>query len=247
MLSVRSAVTARPTRPTETADETSSSSSSDSSLYELVDEDIPAPTRRLRVMNPDVIPVEERHDSVFDEIVGQAATIGTIGSLTARPPKRDLRSGSSTPADEGAALDYDGNGESIASMREAMNEGFARLNVHQQHLDQVVAHTDHKFSSHLEDDRALHEAQEAVAARERALEAQERALEAQIRAAREHRREAAERLGQRIVAEVVPMSAHGCAYGDVAEIRRCAAPKAEVQIVPDGSYPRFRLHRDGWI
>ena len=50
---------------------------------------------------------------------------------------------------------------------------------------------------------------------------------------------AEQRLAQRVVAEVVPISASGRAYGGVAEIRRSAATKVEYQMVPDGSYPRF--------
>jgi hypothetical protein len=217
MVSAHGAVAARPTSPTNTDDESSSSGGGES-LYEIVDEDARAATPRLRVMNPDVVVEGERHDSVIDNAAGQGAAIGTIGSLATTPQRHGLstpnysrprRYTALSPADA-SALAYDGNGSSIASMRQTMHENFARLNVHQHYLDQVVAHMNDAFSA-----------------------------EAQRRAVREQRREAAERLGQRIVAEVVPVAAQGRAYGDVAEIRRCAAPRVEAQMVPDGNYPRF--------
>ena len=189
----------------------------------------------------DSVVIENRHDSVFSMTADQTLPANTISALTARPQRRNLRHalGPSeyrksglrtvhTRADEEAALNHERNGESLASMRRVMNEGFARLSVHQRQLDQVVAHMNQTFSSHLEDDRAFRQAQaaqEAAADRVRALEAQRRVY--------------AKRVGQRIVAEVVPRAAHGRAYSDVEEIRRCAAQKVEFQMVPDGKYPRF--------
>lgn len=98
-------------------------------------------------------------------------------------------------------------------MQKRLNDDIERLDDKKRQLDQIVEHLN---------------AQDAAAA-----------WEAQVRAAREQREAAAWRLAQRIVAEGVPMSASGRAYGDVAEIRRCAAPKVEYQTVPDGNYPRF--------
>jgi hypothetical protein len=112
------------------------------------------------------------------------------------------------------AFENEGNGESIADLQKRMQEGLARLDPRLQELDQIRARQ--------EEERAAREAQEIAAARERAWEAQ-------IEAARERRKAAAGRLAQRIVAQVVPVSASGRAYGDVVEIRRCAGRRGNAR------------------
>ena len=233
MSSARGAVIARQPSFADSVDETSSEASSQ-------EEDTRAATRPY-VANTDIATVDKRQDSVMDTKTKQAATIGTNSTLTPRPERKDLRrsleasgyfkqrpSVLCTKAVEIAPEDDhdDENGEKwLASARHQIAQEHARLDVKQKHLDQIRATLDHK--------RAAREAQEFAAA-------QERAWEAQIRAAREQRRAAEQRLTQRIVAEVVPLSASGRAYGDVKEIRRCAATKVECQMVPDSYYPRFR-------
>lgn len=226
------AIAARKTSSIETADDTSSEAS-------FAEEDTGAATRP-RVANTDIASTEKRQDSVLDTMKEQATTSSAIDKLTPRPQRKDLRrslevsgyfkqrpSAPCTRADD-LALEDDGddeNGEKwLASARHQIAEEHARLDIKQLELDQMRAT--------LDDERAAREAQELAAARERAWEAQ-------IRAARERRKAAEQRLTQRIVAEVVPMSASGRAYADVAEIRRCAATKVECQIVPDSYYPRF--------
>jgi hypothetical protein len=225
------AIAVRKTSSAETVDEKSSEAS-------FQQEDAGAATWPY-VANNNIATVERRQDSVLDTMTEQAATIGSIGTLTPRPKRKDLqcsleasgyfkqRLGTSCTTIGEVALDDDDEiGEMwLASKRERMAEDHARLNVYQQQLDQMCAT--------LDDERAARKAQEFAAA-------QERAWEAQIRAARELRRAAEQRLAQMIVAEVVQMSASGRAYGDVAEIRRCAATKVEYQMVPDSYYPRFR-------
>ena len=186
----------------------------------------------------DIAAVERRHDSIFDSTKEQAATSSTIGTLTPRPPRKDLRAAlrvlqdprqqpgaPCTRVDDMALDDEDEEeAERVASWQRRIYDSHALLDVRQRELEQLAAG--------LEDEEAAREAQEVAAAHERAWEAQ-------MKAAREQREAAARRLAQRIVAEVVPMSAHGRAYSDVDEIRRCAAPKVEHQMVPDGNYPRF--------
>ena len=220
-ISARGAVAAPKTSSTETTDETSS----EESLYEPVLEDISAATR-LYVANNDIATVGRRHDSILDPTPEQAATSSILGTLTPRPPRKDLRASlralqgprqqpdaPCTRADD-MASENEGNGESIVIMRKRLYDDLERLDDKKRQLDQIAANMD---------------AQDATAA-----------WEAQARVAREQREAAAGRLAQRIVAEVVPMSASGRAYGDVAEIRRCAAPKVEYQTIPDGNYSRFR-------
>jgi hypothetical protein len=224
MRPARGAVAAPKTSFAETVDETSS----EESLCEFVEDNIGATTRPY-ASNNDIATMERRHDSVFIAKTEQAATNSKIHTLTPRPQRKDLRrslaasgyfkqqrNAPCTSADD-IALEDEGNGESIATMQKRTNERVALLDDRQRELEQVVANLN---------------AQELAAA-------QARAWEKQIRAARERRMAAAERLAQRVVAEVVPMSASGRAYGDVKEIRRCAAAKVEGQMVPDGSYPRF--------
>ncbi|KAM0701692.1 hypothetical protein Q7P35_010601 [Cladosporium inversicolor] len=227
------AISTRRTRFAGTADETSSEESD----YEIVDEDIGAATRPHTAKN-DIATMERRHDSGFGTTVEQAAISRGIGTLTPRPPRKDLRAAlrtlqdprqhpgaPSTKADDMATEDDDDDYESLAIMRQRDDDGHARLKVYQQQLDQIAAG--------LQAEHAARGVQELAAGRKRAWEAQ-------IRTAREQKEAAAGRLAQRIVAEVVPMSASGRAYGDVKEIRRCAAPKVEYQTVPDSCYPRFR-------
>ena len=219
-----------PTRSAVAASKPSSTeTSSEESIYEPVIEDICAATGPQAAKN-DIATMERRHDSVLDPMTGQAATSSTIGTLTPRPPRRNLRQSLMVPEDprqcpdnpctepDDITSENEGDGESIANMRKRLYDDLERLDDKQRQLDQIVANMN---------------AQDAAAA-------QERVWEAQIRVAREQREAASMLLAQRIVAEVVPMSASGRAYGNVAEIRRCAAPKVEYQMVPDGNYPRFR-------
>jgi hypothetical protein len=225
MRPARGPVAAPKTSFAETADETSS----EGSVSEIVVEDIGAATR-LYVSRNDITAMERRHDSLLIATTEQAANNSKIHTLTPRLQRKDLRrslvasgyfkqqpDAPCTTADA-ITLEDEGNGESITTMQKRTHERVALLDDRQRELAQIVANIN---------------AQEVAAA-------QERAWEVQIRAARERRMAAAERLAQRVVAEVVPMSASGRAYGDVKEIRRCAAAKVEGQMVPDGSYPRFR-------
>lgn len=226
------ATSTRRTSFAETTDETSS----EGSVYEIEVEDIGAATRPHNVKN-DTATMEERHDSVFESAAEQAAISRGIGTLTPRPPRKDLRAALRTLQDprqrpgapcttaDDVAVEDDECYESLAIMQKRDDDGHTRLNAYQQQLDQIAAG--------LEAEHAAREAQALAAAKERAWEAQ-------VRAARERKEAAAGRLAQRIVAEVVPMSASGRAYGDLREIRRCAAPKVEYQTVPDSCYPRFR-------
>jgi len=224
MRPARGVVAAPKTSIAETADETSS----EESTYESVVEDIGAATRPYMARN-NIATMERRHDSLLIPKTEHAATNSKIHTLTPRPQRKDLRrslvasgyfkqqpNAPCTTADA-ITLEDDGNGESIATMQKRTHERVALLDDRQRELAQIVANIN---------------AQEVAAA-------QARAWEKQIRAARERRMAAAERLAQRVVAEVVPMSASGRAYGDVKEIRRCAAAKVDGQMVPDGSYPRF--------
>ena len=224
-MSARGAVAAPITGLIETTDETSS----EESICEPVVEEIGTATRP-QMPNNDIATMERRHNSVLSPTTEQAATRSTIGTLTPRPQRKGLRQSPRvledprqqtgepcTKADD-MAFEDEGNGESIAAMRKRLYDDLERLDDKRRQLDQIVAGMD---------------AQDAATA-------QERAWKAQIRAAREQREAAARRLAQRMVAEIVPMSASGRTYGDVAEIRRCAAPRAEYQMVPDGNYPRFR-------
>lgn len=232
------AVAAPKTSFSETTDETSSDKiSSGGSIREPVVEETSNATCP-QVANNDVATMERRHDSVLNPTTEQAATSSYIGTLTPRPPRKNLRaslralqvprqqSGAPCTGADNTPLDVEDEDdkERLAIMKKRVYDGHALLDVRQQELDEFAAKLD-------EEDAAL-EAQELA-------DAKERAWEAQIRAAREQREAAAGRLAQRIVAEVVPMSASGRAYSDVAEIRRCAAPKVEYQMVPDGNYPRF--------
>lgn len=216
----------------ETADETSSEESD----YETTEGDIGAATQPY-MPKDDIATMEERHDSVFESAAEQAAISRGIGTLTPRPPRKDLRAtlrilrdprqqpGAPCTTADAVAVEDDEGFESLAIMQKRDDDSHARLNAYQRQLDQIAAG--------LEAEHAAREAQALAAAKERAWEAQ-------IRAARERKEAAAGRLAQRIVAEVVPMSASGRAYGDLREIRRCAAPKVEYQTVPDSCYPRFR-------
>lgn len=137
-----------------------------------------------------------------------------------------------------AATDSDDDGESLTIMRQRMDEGFAQLQRSQDQLDEIVAHmkqTDQTLSDHIEEDQIFREAR---CAREVA-DADERIAIADAKVLCERKKAEAERLGERIGAEAVPMSADGRAHCDLSEIRRCAAPRARYQMVPDSSYPRF--------
>lgn len=141
-------------------------------------------------------------------------------------------------AEEQAAIDSDDDGESLTIMRQRMADGFARLQRSQDQLDEVVARmnqADETLAEHIEEDQIIREAR---CAREVA-DAEERLVITDMKASCERKKAEAERLGERIVAEVVPLSADGRAYCDLAEVRRCAAPRAKYQMVPDSSYPRF--------
>lgn len=232
-MSVCGAVAAPKNSSTETTDETSS----EKSIDEPIVQDIGAATGP-QVINNDIATTERRHDSVLDPMAEQVATSSTTGTPTPRPPRKDLRASLKALQDprqqpgapcanaDNMPLDDEDDEyeERFAAWQRRIHDGHALLDARQQELDQ--------FATRLDEEHAAGEAQELAAARGRAWEAQ-------IRAAREQREAAAGRLAQRIVAEVVPMSASGRAYGDVAEIRRCAAPKVEYQMVPDGNHPRF--------
>jgi hypothetical protein len=77
------AVAARKTSSVETADDTSSEAS-------FEEEDTGAAIQ-LHMPNTDIAAVEKRQDSVIHARTKQAASIGTIGTLTPRPQRKDLR------------------------------------------------------------------------------------------------------------------------------------------------------------
>ncbi|GAB7327914.1 hypothetical protein MBLNU13_g11693t2 [Cladosporium sp. NU13] len=233
-MSARGTVAAPKISFAETADETSS----EESICEPVFEEIGAATSP-RVANNDIAIMKRRHDSVLEPAAEQTATSSSTCTLTSRPLRKDLRAAlralqdprqqpgaPCTRADDMALDDEDDEDEErLANWQRRVHDGHALLDLRQRELDQIAAG--------LDEEEAAREAQEVAAA-------QERAWEAQIRAAREQREAASRRLAKRIVAEIVPMSASGRAYGNAAEIRRCTAPKVEYQMVPDGNYPRFR-------
>lgn len=206
---------------TENSGETSNESLSE---HRIVDT---ATTIRRNEANDDTYAAGSRHDSVFDAATEQLYLPSAISARTPRPRRQNLRQATGLPehprlrpdADgtrgDGTTASYDDDqGESLSQLRQRMDEGFARLDVHQQQLNRMVARMDQEFS-------------------------EERVAEAKLRAAREKKKAEAQRLGERIVKETAPRSANGRAYSDLSEIRRCAAPRATYQMVSDSNYPRF--------
>jgi hypothetical protein len=185
----------------------------DSLLLEEEQDVLPASTARATVLTP------SRHDLQRTESLPECLRI--------RPNADRIR------ADQ-AATDADSEGESLDSMRRRMNEGFARLAIHQQELNRLLV-SNREVTENIEDDHAYCEAQ---AARELAF-AEERVIAARAKVSYERKKADAYRLQERIVAENVPLSAGGRAECDLAEIRRIAAPRAARQMVPDSFYPRF--------
>jgi hypothetical protein len=223
----------------------SSTPSDNESLYESAVEGSP-PTTQSHETQRSLAVNNKRVDSLF---LGEAQHV--LPDSTARvtdftPRRHSLQRTDSLPqclrirpnadrirADQ-AAIDCDSEGESLDIMRKRMNEGFARLEIHQQELDRLIA-SNQEVSEHIEDDHLYREAQ---AARELAI-AEERVVAARAKVSYERKKADAYRLQERIVAENVPLSAGGRAECDLAEIRRIATPKAARQMVPDSYYPRF--------
>lgn len=85
-MSARGAFTAPKTSSAETADATSS----EESTCEHVVENNGAAIWPQMTSN-DIDTTERRHDSVLDPTTEQVATSSTIGTLTPRPPRKDLR------------------------------------------------------------------------------------------------------------------------------------------------------------
>jgi hypothetical protein len=223
----------------------SSATSDSESLYESAVEGT-SPSTQSHETEKSLAASNRRVDSLFLGEAQHALPASTARATVPTPPRHSLQRTESLPeclrirpnadrirADQ-AAIDRDTEGESIDSMRMRMNEGFARLDIHQQELDRLVA-SSLEVSEHIEHDRVYHEAQ---AARELAI-AEERVVAARAKVSYERKKAEAYRLQERIVAENVPLSAGGRAECDLAEIRRIAAPRAARQMVPDSFYPSF--------
>jgi hypothetical protein len=222
----------------------SSATSDSESLYEFAVEGTSASIQSHETEKSLAVS-KRRVDSLFLGEPQHVLPVSTARATALTPRRHSLQRTESLPeclrirpnADriraEQAAIDRDSEGESLDTMRRRMNEGFARLDIHQQELDRLVA-SNHEVPEHIEGDHAYREAQ---AARELAI-AEERVVAARAKVSYERKKAEAERLQERIVAETVPLSAGGRAECDLAEIRRIAAPKAH-QTVPDSYYPRF--------
>lgn len=223
----------------------SSATSDNESLYESAVEGTPL-SPQSHETEKSLAASNRRVDSLFLDEAQHVLPASTAIATVATPPRHGLQSTENLPeclrirpnadrikADQ-AAIDPDCEGESLNSMRRRMNEGFARLDIHQQELDRLVA-SSQEDSEHIEDD---HIYQEAEAARELAI-AEERVIAARTKVSYERKKAEAYRLQERIVAENVPLSAGGRAECDLAEIRRIAAPRAARQMVPDSFYPSF--------
>lgn len=126
--------------------------------------------------------------------------------------------------DDKAAIERD----YATSTLDRLKQSVRQLESAQQFLDQAL-------SQHLEDDQDYREAQ----CERKVAAADERVAVAELKVFCERKKADAQRLEERIVAEVVPLSANGMAHGDVAEIRRLAAPRVARQMMADSSYPCF--------
>jgi hypothetical protein len=216
----------------------SSTTSDSESLYEFAVEGS-SPSTQSYETETGLAVSNRRVDSLFLGEAQHVPPASTARATALTPRRHSSQRTESLPecprirADQ-AAIDRDSEGESLDSMRRRMNEGFARLDIHQQELDWLVP-SNQDISEHIEDDHAYREAQ---AARELAI-AEERVVAARAKVFYERKKAEAYRLQERIVAENVPLSAGGRAECDLAEIRRIATPKAARQMVPDSYYPRF--------
>lgn len=178
-------------------------------------------------------------DSLLD-VEGEHLPSITVAGAPKPAPQRDF-----SPLPD--CLRLHPNADRIRDDREALERSYAtstldrlkqnvrQLQSAQKYLDQHFARVDQKLSDHLEDDQEYREAQ---CAREVAA-AEERVTVAELKVSHERKKADAQRLEERIVAEVVPLSADGRAHGDVADIRRLAAPRSAYQMMADSSYPRF--------
>jgi hypothetical protein len=223
----------------------SSATSDSESLYEAAVEGT-SPSTQSHETEKSFAASNRRVDSLFLDEAQDVLPVGTARATVATPPRHGLQSAESLPeclrirpnadrirADQ-AAIDLDSEGESLDSMRRRMNEGFARLDIHQQELDRLLA-SNQEITENIEDDHACCETQ---AAHELAI-AEECVIAARAKVSYERKKAEVYRLQERIVAENVPLSAGGRAECDLAEIRRIAAPRAARQMVPDSFYPSF--------
>jgi hypothetical protein len=223
----------------------SSETSDSESLYESAVEGT-SPSTQSHETEKSFAASNRRVDSLFLGEAQHLLSASTARATVLTPSRHDLQRTESLPeclrirpnadrirADQVAA-GADSEGESLDSMRRRMNEGFARLDIHQQELDQLLA-SNQEVAEHIEDDYAYCEAQAAC---ELAI-AEERVIAARAKVSYERKKAEAYRLQERIVAEDVPLSAGGRAECDLAEIRRIAAPRAARQMVPDSFYPSF--------
>lgn len=224
-------------------------SSNDEAGYESGTEILSPSTQSLESDDAS-IDLQARRHAILVAKARHFLLASTTRATAVIPPKQRAWSASNLPdclkirpnADrirkDQAAIDSDDEGESLTIMKQRMDEGFARLQRSQDQLDQIAAHmkqTDQNLSDHIEEDQVFREAR---CAREVA-DAEERLVITDMKALCERKKAEAERLEERIVAEVVPLSADGRAHCDLSELRRCAAPRARHQMVPDSNYPCF--------
>ena len=153
-----------------------------------------------------------------------ATGVAPMRGLSPLPDCLRLHPNADRIRDDKAAIERD----HATSTLDRLKQSVRQLQSAQQFLNQAL-------SQHVEDDQDYREAQ---CARE-VVAAEERVAVAELKVAHKRKKADAQRLEERIVAEVVPLSADGRAQGDVAAIRRLAAPRAARQMIADSSYPRF--------